>query len=806
MKLRETIKSSVGSLTKGLRNSIAHSMNLTTITTDLGEWIKNGKFLLNGLGGGSSALKAAERSHAILLSAMRGAALCKAKGKTSYGDASCSQWNDELCLELLVPQPDAFAGGDLNKKEIKLHTESTQILIGRHRRGQLIGRENELRRLNEHVEGKEFSRTVIHGPSGVGKSSLAAGLAEQLHRTLPVQFWIPASNQSGLEAALAQALTVLEGRGPESSTSVLFTNAKAVLKNSPPLLLVIDDVTDPSLILRYIPENKHHLIVTSLLSNKETWWRVFAQGRLLNLRPLKTDDSMKMISNRLENSKKPRQWQRAILNDVEVRDWVENTLGNLPLAVELAASAMNTRKSFHEARERMSFSPSRSLGDFSDDLGLSLVNRGIADSVFLLVDKISKQSFAIMEILALLGGAVPWTALMDCFKQAPDTHGVQKLLKRVGGERYNRVSIQELEDLALVVVKHKSDIRETLVIHQLVQRAILDIACKTDNLQLRGTSQCLANCLLWVFSNSPSAGSTGVIQCDLRFSMLPLVENLFHFGCSLPPRTRSEIAICLGRASFTILSNSSESCRWYKQAIALLEGKEDSSEPSLLLLKAEHGALLWRNGEADRSIEVLLDVLHRTENANGRAASPSLECVDKRILCQELASAYILAGRPREGAGFLQLSLAAMATGRPLGMKLQHGREVEDTRGALTPSSGLPSPAISDRSSPQASCVDLFWLGVEVFNSKELEQGHFLMREAVSEMKAASSCLGEYMLPSSDYLAMCLLTSYSAVQVSRVECLLCGDMFSDAMTAHFVTLCTQEMGSFNGVRFHGNKQ
>ncbi len=188
------------------------------------------------------------------------------------------------------------------------------------------GRDASLARLEGELPFPGAGKAVaVHGYGGVGKSQLAAQFARARRTRYDAIWWIRAADRATrLEdyARLARVLALPESDdGPTAREQ-----AKTWLERTPRWLLIFDDALDPEALKELLPATyAGHILITS---------RRHADWRALGAQPLPLDvwdrrESVAFLA------------ARTGAEDPDAAELLARALGDLPLALEQAASYIN---------------------------------------------------------------------------------------------------------------------------------------------------------------------------------------------------------------------------------------------------------------------------------------------------------------------------------------------------------------------------------------------------------------------------------------------------------------------------------
>ena len=190
-----------------------------------------------------------------------------------------------------------------------------------------------------HRGRRQPARAVLTGPSGIGKSSLAAAYLADRADTYDVIFWVDGETPFTLLAAFRQVSAYLRTGSPEgvssSEEAVLRAEVHTELSRFPGRwALVIDNTSDPHLAQSWIPATGDgHVILTAVDATAR-----YRSATVLPVGAMNDEQAMTLLACRFG------------LPPVEGLPSEERTtlrrlasaLGNYPLALELAAGYLDS--------------------------------------------------------------------------------------------------------------------------------------------------------------------------------------------------------------------------------------------------------------------------------------------------------------------------------------------------------------------------------------------------------------------------------------------------------------------------------
>jgi tetratricopeptide (TPR) repeat protein len=332
----------------------------------------------------------------------------------------------------------------------------------------LIGREILTDQLVGRISSKPWSREVLFGLSGVGKTSLARGICEKLQNFLPVQVLMQGSSESILRMDLARfARLVREDVTYETDEDYAVKVALNYLERHSGWLLLIDDVKSMDAIAHLFPTYNGegfspagHILFTTT-EHVEFSTRLFISGKH-HVDCFSPQDSMQLLRTR---GCRGLQVKKEILEDpvADVRGFVERDLGNLPLGVAMLKSALSGQLSILEARECMQ----RCRSAFVAELGGKRADRYVKTLQTMLEEMLKRvelrcnteaeflNSQLMLDVLAVLDPQETPNILFSFFPDSfcHDLSRIRRVLSEVG-----LISFDSLKN--------------TFTIHSLIQRCL----------------------------------------------------------------------------------------------------------------------------------------------------------------------------------------------------------------------------------------------------------------------------------------------------------------------------------------------
>ncbi len=198
-----------------------------------------------------------------------------------------------------------------------------------------VDRDGELATCRKELSESRF--LIIHGLDGQGKTTLARVYAAKNQNDYDFVWFIPASHESGVTAALeglAKELRLATAQERDLRDRLIALREKLTTGNR--WLLIFDDVTDWKSIRDYIPPPKGHIIATT----ESTDWTQDVHDPMpsyLHLIGLPRPASKKYLMDHIEGASD------------SAADRLADNLGDLPFALELAVKNLAMEGSIPEA-------------------------------------------------------------------------------------------------------------------------------------------------------------------------------------------------------------------------------------------------------------------------------------------------------------------------------------------------------------------------------------------------------------------------------------------------------------------------
>ena len=219
-----------------------------------------------------------------------------------------------------------------------------------------IGQEDIIRRIlsklsqsKDHSENTKqnqrkplCARVLIHGPPGIGKTAIVRRVATLTRETIPQQYTFQATTEGTLAMDITSFLRHSDANDENVQGQMLYSVFKqALVESNNTLLLIFEDVLDPSMVASLLPEGKHYVLFTSL---DDTSWRqselVLEGLTKMRVNPLNEDECFQLLEKVLASNEHQHTYDRICRTPVDTynlsRAMTEDMLG-LPLAIRLFA-------------------------------------------------------------------------------------------------------------------------------------------------------------------------------------------------------------------------------------------------------------------------------------------------------------------------------------------------------------------------------------------------------------------------------------------------------------------------------------
>ncbi|XP_065179365.1 uncharacterized protein LOC135809853 [Sycon ciliatum] len=467
---------------------------------------------------------------------------------------------------------------------------------------------------------------VLCGRAGVGKTAVAVEVAHALRQAYPQQHWISATSAASLCDGIARL-----GQHVKAASSAEGSLSQAAgiefLRESQGLLLVIDDVRDPSLIasvLRLPHEvyRKHAFILTSLIQNTELWTSALRCIAVHKVPPLATEDSLRYLAQRCPTAA----FTAFAANPASIH-FIEDQLQNCPLALELTARLLRQKHDML-AVHRMFSGPSQdtaTLLSIQTQDGESRFSRCLSTTVKMLLRHVSSKATILLHALALLAGEtcdIPWWIFCQreeavCAVSSLAGCGNFLFCSCTQASEERQLALQELEGVGLIEVSYTPEVTAMITVPLLVQKVLNDelgcnsISVGSPDCRLYGDEHLCSLLMTYVLRLLCVISEDDPARMLKTFSSLfPVVKGLVNHPA--PPSTdvaesKVRLLIWLSRSSFALHHDWSSAISYLLSA---LESGSTSVNPGEeCVLQLEYGALLWRVEEHSTSVDVLEKVL-----------------------------------------------------------------------------------------------------------------------------------------------------------------------------------------------------
>ena len=631
-----------------------------------------------------------------------------------------------------------------------------------------VGREGVRREIINHIQARPWGCCVlIRGESGIGKSTLAASVAEELRAAYPLQFWFSAAMKDTLELAMKQAAAVLD---PSSAVE----HAREVLHHiEQPLLLILDDVQDPLLVKSFVPHKRHCVIITT--TTKATFPELKRTQKKCSvgeftLHPLALSDSLHLLCAGLTKVQRYVFERLLSQSPLEVINWVKNVLGNNPVALELAVGLLRKLSPPEPDLEKTEgksvvLKKTRDLVcGAAEDVNpyRCLISRDFNDSVFLLASRVSPGARRVLEALCVLGGLVPWEQLAQTVEKVGSCHYLKVQSKATSLEQiysdFCRGRRSELlQELTSVGLVSKISAGGIVRVHQLVLNAVLKKTKESPSVRSAQICQGLAFALLMV-SAQPGLVPTPANPNTFAFSLHSMLEQVFENAVGLSQQSTVAMATWLARGYYSLLLDAKQAGVWYKTAICM-EERGVGRKLVLADLSAELGAVLWRSGEPEegvtalrRSLSLRSDMQENSARSSSHEQGISGQGPCKAQILEEISCALLHAGcayRTIENAPYAtntsSLSIAELTT---LTCTTYDYEEClfRSPFGSMRAAQALAGTPPAAKLTRLEACKQLFWKAVDLFWLGNIEHALWIMVHVLKRitLEAASRLLAEH--------------------------------------------------------------
>ena len=204
------------------------------------------------------------------------------------------------------------------------------------------GREAELEALRAQLKSGAAAvlrqpPSALYGLGGIGKTQIAAEYAHRFSEEYEVVWWVRADQEDSIRASLVALGSQLRlsdvSPGDRDRSFHIVIDALQTGEPYAHWLLIFDDVTQPGILRRYIPQGSGHVIVTSRI----TEWRQVLSTDGIEVKEFHRSETVKFLRARVSQLGYGS-------GDAQRQDEAEQLaeiLGDLPLATEHAASYLS---------------------------------------------------------------------------------------------------------------------------------------------------------------------------------------------------------------------------------------------------------------------------------------------------------------------------------------------------------------------------------------------------------------------------------------------------------------------------------
>ncbi|MEU7800762.1 hypothetical protein AB0B10_15970 [Micromonospora arborensis] len=191
----------------------------------------------------------------------------------------------------------------------------------------------------QQASRRQPARAVLTGPSGIGKSSLAAAYLADRADTYDVIFWIDGETPFTLLAAFRQIAAYLRTGSPDGPSSAVQDAVRAEVHTALSRFpgrwaLIIDNVSDPRFAQSWIPATGDgHVILTAVDATAR-----YRSATVLDVGAMTAEQATTLLARRLGLPPA----DRLTVEDRATLLRLAEALGNYPLALELAAGYLDS--------------------------------------------------------------------------------------------------------------------------------------------------------------------------------------------------------------------------------------------------------------------------------------------------------------------------------------------------------------------------------------------------------------------------------------------------------------------------------
>ena len=503
------------------------------------------------------------------------------------------------------------------------------------------GRDQKLAQIVKRFESNDPPPLAVAlvGLDGIGKTALAVEYAYRYRQIYKVVWWVRAERQETAIADLALLADQLHLAAADDPLCARAAAAQEWLSSHDQWLLVVDDVTDPSVLRQAIPQGgAGHVLVTSHVPA----WRRYAT--VIEVGPLQHEAAIELLARRSGQGRD------------QASDLLVKALGALPLAVELAGAFL----------EQQGIGATEYLGRLRRTGGLPMDDRAYrppdaahglrtvwAESFRVL----AKEALPATHLLRLAAFLAP-----DDIPRSALTRGAHRLPLMLGSTATDPDALADLvarpRSLSLVTTSH-----DGFSMHRLVQAVIRDGLESAERKSWAGTAVLLldhvlprqvADFRLWnrtgrLVGHALTAADHGVNESVEPTTTMQLLDRGATFlvetgGDAQDVAARRGIALRLGQGLVDgppgwLLNNhglwlleqgsKDEAEALFEQAVQATRRAEGGDAPALGIMWTNLGSLAQSSGRLDRArtcLERGLAILDRLSTAahSQRATAHSL--------------------------------------------------------------------------------------------------------------------------------------------------------------------------------------